>query len=375
MIKRFSFLNGLVFSAIVPAMSFAATMDSRIDTLEKQVSMSTTTNTMGGMGAKNASALPDNDNEGWHLQLGFVYEQPRIGGTQFAIKSNTPSTSSRTLEDVSQIDANWSFGIVAGLGYKVPERMWDCSLDYMYLKNTTNAQANSGLLSSVLPVKAKFNIIDDSTLLTSVGRAKSDFNFVLNSLDATASNPFFVQEKFSFGFKGGVRTQWLSLKQNTTYSGGSALGVNSVYVNDKSRFWGIGPTGSLNNMWDLGKGFSIFTNSGLSLLYAKFKVYQDQIYSVQTNADYYTSNSFGRIVPELDFNIGLAYGSFFKERKHYLRVRLGWDFHYMFRVNQMLANMDSYTQIGETLNQQRRSPNVSEDVALQGILFDVRWDF
>ena len=146
-------------------------------------------------------------------------------------------------------------------------------------------------------------------------------------------------------------------------------------MNDESKYWGIGPTGAIKNNWTLGKGFSIFANTGVTLLYTKFKIQSEQKFSPDAGQVFFTTNPMTRVTPQLDANLGLMYGSYFMEKKHHIAIRLGWDFHYYWRVNQMLLNMDSYTTVGNALNMQRRTPNASEDMSMQGLLCDFRWDF
>ncbi|MDN3505582.1 MAG: Lpg1974 family pore-forming outer membrane protein [Rhabdochlamydiaceae bacterium] len=374
MSTKIKFLSGLILSTLVPMLASAASMDSRIDTLEKTVAMSTTSNPMSGMGAKPATALPLTTNTGWHAQIGFIYEQPNIGASNFAVKQNNPSASTQTTEDVLDQDFKWAWGLTVGAGYKI-QRDWDMEVNYMYFDRSQTSKTNVGSGATLVPTRAKFNIVSDASLLSSVEVAKSDYTITLNSFDVTATNIYYLQKYFSTGFKGGLRSQWLKLKQNIEYTGGVVLGNNTAHVNDSSKYWGFGPTGAINNNWTLGKGFSIFSNTGLSLLYSRFKVQSEQKLSGSNGQRFSTSSSMGSVIPELDANLGLMYGSFFMEKKHYIAIRLGWDFHYYWNVNQMLLNNDSYTTVGNTLNMQRRTPNASEDMSMQGLMCDLRWDF
>lgn len=246
MTKKINFLNGLILSTLAPFALFSASMDSRIDQLEKTVAASTTTNPMGTTGAKNASAYAPLENmEGWHLQLGFIYEQPRVEGSGFAVKQNV-ATTTKTTEEIQTQDFKWGWGLLFSAGYRFA-REWDVSLDYMYFDKSQSmlVDVGNGFGSVILPTRAKFNIVSDSSLLTQVTKAKSDYSIELNSFDVSVGNIYFMQRYFSTGFKAGLRNQWLSLKQNIAYSGGTVLGNNSVYVDDTSRFWGMGPVGTI----------------------------------------------------------------------------------------------------------------------------------
>lgn len=375
MTKRFTFLKGMMVSALLPVLASAVSMDSRIDTLEKKVAQSTTSNPMDGFGAKNATAMPDTKNTGFHAQLGFVYEQPKVGGTGYCVKQNTPGTS-RTKEEVKEHDFKWGWGLKAGAGYRFDARGWDVGIDYLYFEKATQTMtANTGTSTTVLPTRLKFNLVSNSSLITTVSKAVSDFNITSNSFDTVGAVCFYNDQYFSLGFKGGVRNHWLSIRQKSTYSGGTTLGNNDAAVHDKSRFWGIGPVGTINTVWVLGKGFAFFGDTGVSILYSKFKNTQLQELSNSPSNNVYTTDNYGKIIPEVDFVLGFQYGSFFAQKRHYVRARIGWDFHYFFRANQMLVNMDSYTTVGSTLNMNRRTPNMSDDVALEGLMFELRWDF
>lgn len=375
MTSKLKFLNGLIMTAVLPAMSFAASLDSRVDSLEQTVMQSTTKNDLGGMGARNASALPSTDNTGWHAEIGFIYEQPRVGGTLFAIKkSATGSGQTKSTRQTVKQDPKWAWGLNIGVGYKGFE-YWDCEINYTYFKNSASTSAGAGFGGTVAPTKTQFDLVSSATPLTDVTSAKSDLNVELSSFDATVGNIYFTQKFFSTGIKAGLRSQWLSLKQNSSYTGGSVLGNNSAYVNDKSRYWGIGPVLTLANEWFVGRGFSFFINNSLSALYSKFKVTQNQTYSADETAGYSISDYVNSVLPELDVNLGIGYGSYFANRKQYLSLKLGWDFHYFFGANQSLQNSDSYITSGSTVYSGTKVFNQNADFSMQGLMLTVRWDF
>jgi hypothetical protein len=375
MTKRFTFLKGLLASALLPVLASAVSMDSRIDTLEKKVAQSTTSNPMDGYGAKNASSMPDTKNTGFHAGLGVIYEQPRVGGSGFAVKQSNSGTTNPTTEEVKEHQFHWGWGLLAEAGYRF-DRNWEAGFNYMYFEKATQSMAtNSGTSSVLVPTRAKFNIVSDTSLLNSVARAVSDYNITSNSFDVAGNVSFFNDQYFSVGYKGGVRNHWLSLKQSTNYSGGTVLSSNNATVHDKSRFWGIGPVGGLNTVWTLGKGFAFFGDTNIAVLYSRFKNTQEQKLSNNSARNVSTTDNYGRVVPEFDMLLGFQYGSFFAQKRHYVTARIGWDFHYIFGANQMLVNMDSYTTSGSTLVMNRRTPNVNDDMSLQGLRFDFCWEF
>lgn len=358
-------LAALAFASANAAMD----MDSRVTQLEHQMAQVRTDNSMGTYGANSASASPDTKGSDWFIAIGVLYEQARVAGSEYAYSDNDSNSGSIPLRgEIKEVRPDWDFGVNVALGMGTGHDGWEVAADFTHLSTSGNSVMNAGLNGGVIALRGTPNLVTQNGVpFTSCTQAKASIDFDYNSLSLLTARDTFFSKAFSLRPYAGLTSQWLKIKENVNYSGGTILGVNTIEVRDTNKYWGLGPVGGLKGRLHLGAGFSIFGDFNATLLYGNFDVTHKEQYTPDTGR--YNINltaDFHRFVPELQMGLGLAYDTYLDEDKHHICVSLGYDARYLFRVNQMVKMDDNATY---------RYDRYSEDASMQGVVLEARWDF
>ncbi|MCF7851844.1 MAG: MOMP family protein [Simkaniaceae bacterium] len=361
----------LAFAAIAAsAAAFAGMdMDSRVSQLETQMKQVRIETEQESFGANTASARPESDLTGFYIGAGFVYQQAKAGGTDYAYTDNDSANTFPIYGSMQDIDYKWGWGLNIMAGYNMPHDGMDVRLNYHYYDQSSNGKVAAGLNGVIVPLRAASTIVDGTEgSFDQCTSASSDYSLNMNLLDLQLGRDFFVSKMLTLRPFFGLSSQWISQKQNTQYSGGSQLDVNSVYVNDTSKFWGMGPEVGVNTQWYLGEGFSIFGDVNGSLLYGRFDVNHRENYSQNVNHVISINGDVHRVVPTAQGIIGLSYDTYVDNSTHHFGIRIGYNVEYFFFQNQMLK-IDY--EADTTVHFER----ANENLGIHGLTVDASWSF
>jgi len=304
------------------------------------------------------SANPMSDN-GWYIFVSPTYWHASVGNNDWAYKNQNVASSSPTFS-MYKLDFKWAWGFKVGLGVNMDHDQWDSDIYYTWFRTrnssaigATDTQENfitHDLLNNGFPLgirehKISFNMID-----WELGRA----HFVSKSL---ALRPH-------IGLKGGWINQDVS--QATEYSTSSS---SLKITND---FWGIGTSGGVNTSWMLGNldshRFSLMGDFAGALMYGHFdNAYKiDALANATATTTTTTIRSLNRnlAVPMLQAMLALGWDTEFYDNQCHFGFKVGYEFQYWFRQNQMLAVSGNTGFI-----------RLSDDLSLQGLTIDFRFDF
>ncbi|MCI5051666.1 MAG: Lpg1974 family pore-forming outer membrane protein [Simkaniaceae bacterium] len=317
-------------------------------------------NAMDTLGVVTAPARPEIEGDQYYIDLEPLLWHARVGGTAFAFTNNRATVGLPTKGETKAISMGWDFGFRVGLGYCLPYDGWDLDAHYLYYRTTDSNNTNTTRLSTLTPLKG--------TLLINrnVDEARSNLKLTLSSIDLMLGREFFVSPFLSVKPAIGLQTSWLNLNQHTAYSGGPFLDVNSYYVDDESKFWGIGPKLSGSSQWFIGNGFSLFGSLGFAMQYGKYDIYYQEDLSNTITDSLFIHEQRHQFDPEIDFGLGLGYGTYVNEHKAFFEVSLWYEGEFWISQNQMI-------QVFQT--NASRFNNVSEDVSMHGATLKVRVNF
>ncbi|MDN3505583.1 MAG: Lpg1974 family pore-forming outer membrane protein [Rhabdochlamydiaceae bacterium] len=343
-------------------------MDSRVSQLETQMKQARTTNEMGSAGANTAVARPDKDLTGFYIGAGFVYQQAKAGGTEYAYTDDSANTYP-IKGDMSDINYKWDWGLNIMAGYNMPHDGMDLRLGYHYFDQSSNNSTSSGLNGTVVPLRSSSSIRTGTAgSFTACDKATSDYSLDMNLLDLQLGRDYFVSKMLSFRPYFGLVSDWIDQSQKTQYTGGSQLGSNTVEVNDKSNFWGMGPELGLGSKWFIGQGFSFFSDANASLLYGRFGVRHKEKYTDDVNQELIVNGNVHRVVPTAQLVMGLGYDIMLDDDSHHFGIRLGYNVEYYFFQNQML-------KVDYELGNNPQFERTNESLGIHGITLDVVWSF
>ncbi len=315
---------------------------------------------MGTLGPVTALARPNIEGDDIFLDVEPLFWHARINGTAFAYTNNRNTIGLPTKGDTQEVRFGWDFGVRVGAGYSFDYDGWDLLLNYLHYSTTEQENVFTNIMGILMPQKG--------TTLIGVGvrEARSQMSVFVDSIDILLGREYFISPyvaiKPAFGFK----SSWFDIKQKTSYTGGAFLDVNSYYVTDKSYFWGIGPKIGAGTEWFLGSGFSLSTTLAAALQYGHFDVSYFQQQSNTANQDLRIRENRHQFAPEIEFGLGLGYGTYLNNHCNYLDVSLWYEGEYWFRQNQTINVLQANAA---------RYINHSEDVSFHGATLKVRVNF
>lgn len=355
----------LVAFAASASVFAAPDMDSRVHNLEQQMKQVRTETATGTYGAKTASARPEVDGAGFFVNVDVLYWHVKMGGTEYCYTDQDPQATLPLAGAMQENSFDWDFGFRVGLGYNFQHDSWDTFLNYTYYRTSDFDKSVAGFGGSLVPLKGTPSITGD-TNLTYASEASSDYSFDFDNVDLELGRNYFISRSLSFRPHFGLRSSWIDLTQNSSFTGGNVLGDNLLQVYDNNNFWGIGPRAGVNSKWYLTKGFGIIGNISGSLLYGYYKVQHNENDTANLSNEIKINGNMHRFAPNAQLLLGLSYDKYIFNDKQHIGVSLGWEILYYWRVNQMIKSDDF-----QVLKYER----YSEDAALYGVTLDFRWDF
>lgn len=357
-----------VATLAVSATVFAgADLDSRVRELEKQIKQVRTETTEKTFGAKTASFRPEMDTSGFSLSFDVLYWQVKTGGTEYCYTNNalTPSSSFQLpiVGSVKELDfSKWDWGFRAGAGYNFEHGDWDIYANYTYFTDDNSTMTTA---ASVNPINYNENTVSRASATTDtndVTKATSQLRYRFNRIDLELGRGFFVEKFLSLRPHIGLMTAWITQNQTSHYTGGE-LGFNTVTVEQRNSYWGIGPRMGMDTRWYSCNGFSLLGNVSAGLPYGRFGMDYEQEFSVNSEINSTELDAdMHRFTPTVQMQLGFGYDKALSCDTHHISVFLAWDIQYWWRASQHLSPHIDYARIGE-------------DLSMQGVTFHVKWDF
>ena len=270
----------------------------------------------------------------YQIKGGLLVWKARNSGSGYV---QTSSSSQFALPYRSMIDeANFGYdlGMRFGIGYFTDNDDWMLSSQFTYYapdkKSRTTAGPTSDLRSPNGFSDSMSDAILDGSGFTTVffNEATSYYDMKVELLDLMLSRSYQINSiQFTPGM--GVEGAWLSSKQRMQYTGGPVLGSNLLAVEDKSRYWGLGPKTALEMKWGLKRGFSLVSDSSLALWVGNLKLDYNERMSHQANWWTRLQLRDKRVIPHASTFLGVGYDSDISLVFKRLHVKAGFEGHFM----------------------------------------------
>ena len=306
------------------------------------------------------SANPDIIGKDWFIAFDFFYWYSRVNQIDFAYYNHNDQALS-IQGKTKNIHFDWAPGVRVGIGRNIDHESWDLYFYYTYYQNRFSGSAHAGFGDTLVPLRGV--IVQN----TAIGRAKSNLVLDFYNIDLELGRYYYISDQLSLRPFVGLKNAWVDLRQSTRYTHG-ALQNNSVYINDKSDFWGVGLQGGINSRWHLGSHFSFNGLFGAAILYGLFDIEHSEKHSLSKHYAIKLNDDKHQFIPTMQWRFGMSWGSFVREQNNYITIHLSYEGMYWFRLNKML-------------NVQESSPgflkysNFSEDLAMQGLSLGARLYF
>ncbi|HSX25705.1 MAG TPA: Lpg1974 family pore-forming outer membrane protein [Chlamydiales bacterium] len=262
--------------------------------------------------------------------------QPKQDGMDWAMSDTNgvgaPLTHGKVV-GFSNEHKDWSYnwGMRLGAGFYLDHDAWNLDFNWTWVKISDYKRANvSTGGGALLPFWAVG--IDSAVAMLNNQMTSAVWDGNYNTIDIKLAKPYHVSRYLVLSPHWGLRGGWINQHFSVDYSG-TVGATNNRYVHHADNdFWGVGARAGLNSDWLLGKGFCLFGNTAMSMLYGKFDIDQHLAtpaaqYSGVNNgfdvdADHYMN------VPNLEIILGLGWGQHFDKNRYHVGLRAAYEFHY-----------------------------------------------
>lgn len=365
----------MAFAASVSAFA-GAEIENRVSELEKKMDMVSTTTAIGTVGARTASARAEPDGLGWNLNFSVIYWQTKVGGSQYATSTNAVGSSLYKRDGfIKEPKFGWDFGFKIGAGYNFYHDGWELSLDYTYFRNKGDYNLNVALPSALFPIPGDaLNVTAQNIVLARAGAgadfatsATTNIKSKFDDIKLELARDFFVSKYLSMSPNYGLRATWIRLNQNSKYWGGgtayvqsaggtdvtvNGLGAGTVYTNQSLHTFALGPKAGVGSRWHFGPSISMYGNIGAALMFGYQKGDDEVSYDLRPNNMVDLNYNFHRLIPNVEFELGLVYDKYIMNDTQHCSISLGYENQYFWNA--------SYDETG---------------FGTYGVTLKVRWDF
>ncbi len=304
------------------------------------------------------------------LTADWLIWQANETGLGFCIKTDTSSTSALGEGSAHSAEFDWESGFRVGFGYNMGHDSWDLYLNWTWFQDDGSEHVHTDGDDFIYP-----SVMHPGSSVTAT-EAESHVDLHLNVLDLEMGREFYVSKWLTLRPHAGLRSAWVHQTNNIEYenlfsvSQGTLL-YNEYEVERECNYWGMGIRTGLDTQWGLGKGWSIYGNAAISLLYGFFHVEHEEERTPSSTGVEVTlidlTNSYraGRAVTDLQ--LGLRWDHMFCKDRFHFGIQAGWEHHMFFSQNQFMTFVDDITDGIFVQNQ--------GDLELQGWTLAARFDF
>ena len=337
----------------------------------------------GCKGTSLCHAYPEIDSNHFHFDIGFLVEQMRITGTDYAMDmDNTYNQLPHAATSMLRPEFDLEWGITCGFGYHFTHDDWFLAANFDWLRSKGKSNATSKYSRQIVPINVwKYQMISGSTDVTYFNSANSTLTADYFNLDVDLNKGVFLTGCFSFEPHAGLQVSWIYYDQNTTFTDGpSGTGYQSydgLKREQDTNFWGIGPQFGLDSMWYLAEGFSFFADNSIALLFGQAKVSDDV--SFQANITTFHTNvkdNHDVMSPAARSVLGFRYDKDVYCDKQHISLKVGLDTRYYWN---QFNQIDCYGEASANGAQYYSYPafRAVEDGSFGtvGLIVDFGWDF
>jgi len=307
------------------------------------------------------SAAPQSSN-GWYIFADMLYWHADVDHADWAFK-NTNTASTVIAGPNHSLDFKWSYGFRAGIGANMDYDQWDTNVYFTWFQTkNSNAVGTTGAQSAQ----------DLFGLASPFSQGKINWTIHYSMLDWELGRWFYVSKHLSLRPHIGLKGGWISQHVKEEFTRPIQ---NSYHSKTSNEFWGVGASGGFNTKWNfatLGSHhFDFFGDFAGALMYGHFDVDHNEtgIIGVGPNNGFQPSKLDRNLMaPMIQGIFGISWDTGYNCDRCHIGLRLGYEFQYWWRQNQMLINETS----AASLVNYRRSAG---DLALQGLTIDLKFDF
>jgi len=302
-----------------------ASLEERVSQLELQTSADT-------CGARVPDATKDTQGN-FSLTFDVVYWKPRTDLTEFGRgwKQDLDILERHAATTVKTHKFDFEFGFKAGIGYHFDTKGWDLNALYTYCNwdDTDLAGGAKGVIyapSPVSPLPIEY---------AGYASVKSTYEIGYQTVELALSKGFFINQYTSITPFYGVKAAWINHLPNTIAQIvllsdlDTVLGDENSHQSEKMR--GLGPMGGFDFNWYFCDGWSLYTKTAASLIFASLRSSASTIGALADDNQTLTRREIGAstskqyVTTNLFMSLGLSYEHYFEEAGSALSFFAGYE--------------------------------------------------
>lgn len=254
-------------------------------------------------------------------------QQDKLLGGIFSDSTDPLSITSRAIRP----NFKYESGFRVGIGYELPDNLWEAGVCYTYLPSHAKAFATTTDNQTIFNNNDIDNLLANGFLEVSSFNAK--WNLTLHQIDVDISRKINFDCNFTLRPHIGFRSIWMDQNLQLNYITSDVygdLGNLPIRENFREKFTSYGVEGGLWAEWQMGCGLSLVGHFGGSLLYSKFKLCEtfNSTAVSEENVNAEGQDIFWTGIPTLDYFVGVQYSYDLCETK--IAARVGWEQHLLF---------------------------------------------
>ncbi|HEU64209.1 hypothetical protein LCGC14_2500350 [marine sediment metagenome] len=293
-----------------------------------------------------------------YITASFIYWESLSDQIDLAIVETGAGTE-RTLK-ILKFDTEYEPGFKVGLGTHFNHDNWDGYVQYTRLH-----QSESNTFKTGDETQTSFRPFwTVSTFGNVVGDTKARWRMDLDKIDIELGRSYYVGTNLIFRPLLGVDVHWIDQKYSFDSEVATTGILNSSIKNDS---WGVGPRFGLNMNWFFYKGFKLFGNLAIDLMFAS----NEASGSVTQGVTNYSLQKYKKyIVRDVEEGaIGFGWGSYFTNDKWHFDISAAYEIQRYSHTNYMNKYSQAFSSNFAT---KQIKPG---DLFLHGLTVTTRFDF
>ncbi|MBI5273579.1 MAG: hypothetical protein HY860_00815 [Chlamydiales bacterium] len=299
----------------------------------------------------------------------FTYWQPIQENMKLGVISNTTNPLDLVNGDEVDLDFDYKPGFKVGLGMNFDYDKWDTFIEYTWFRGTEQVDVNLDPNNTQVNLLPAWQIPNFLNPEYNIGSEK--WKLRMDLIDWDLARCYNVGTELCFhpflGLRGAIINQSIRVDYiNITPS--DLATWPSTFIHQTSDSWGIGPRVGLSLNWNLGKGFRLYGNGEMDILFTQYDLKSTQTSAVTVANRYIVNQNNANYLREhAELDLGLGWGTYFLSNQYHIDFSADYGFQVFFDQN-MFRSIASAQAVGKST-----MPN--GNLYIQGLTVSVRFDF